>query len=149
MLFFLQIVGTIYQSKLNYSGIARATMCIWSGNSANFKAPIFIMSCVLMLGRSSPQHNSFVFRLGLVQTPNFSWAELNANELKQKISLIYIEFDKFSGIKANKKLEQRLSPSFQTISRLMSWHLLNRNTSTASYLQERLTLERKSCHRYH
>ena len=29
--------------------------------------------------------------LGPVQTPNLSWAELNANELKQKTSLIYIE----------------------------------------------------------
>ena len=37
-----------------------------------------------------------IFRIGLLglgQTSNFTWVELNANELKQKTSLIYIEFD--------------------------------------------------------
>ena len=31
-------------------------------------------------------------RSGQVQTPNFLWAELNANELKQKTSLIYLHW---------------------------------------------------------
>ena len=42
--------------------------------------------------------------LGPVQTPNFSWAELNANELKQKTSLIYIEFGSWKVRRLNRAL---------------------------------------------